>query len=208
MLHKVEIPGRCTNVLKKDVKDEVIVGKVKGGAHSKLFSKHNKSKWESKDSVLGVKGAIVKNICLTYKEEEQAENDKVTTVRKKQKKRNAQPSPATHPQIPRETKDLQWDYTNTQLEEGSAMHVDIETQPSAVSLETIYQSIMEHREEFKTESCRTQLVCRKMQTQIRRVAKTCSEFATRIGEAETRISRLEDDVVSQRALGDSMEKKT
>ncbi|KAJ1175473.1 hypothetical protein NDU88_000761 [Pleurodeles waltl] len=37
--------------------------------------------------------------------------------------------------------------------------------------------------------------------------KTCSEFATRLGEAETRISRLEDDVVSQRTLGDTMEKK-
>ncbi|KAJ1190269.1 hypothetical protein NDU88_007007 [Pleurodeles waltl] len=46
-----------------------------------------------------------------------------------------------------------------------------------------------------------------MQTQICRVAKTCSEFATRIGEPETRISRLEDNVVSQRAFRDSMEKK-
>ncbi|KAJ1141496.1 hypothetical protein NDU88_007826 [Pleurodeles waltl] len=43
-----------------------------------------------------------------------------------------------------------------------------------------------------------------MQTQIHWVAKTCSEFVTRIGEAETRISKLEDDAVSQRALGDSM----
>ncbi|KAJ1213341.1 hypothetical protein NDU88_000979 [Pleurodeles waltl] len=87
------------------------------------------------------------------------------------------------------------------------MHVNIETQPSAASLETIHQSIMEHREESKTESHRTQLACRKMQTQICCMAVTCSEFTTRIGEAETRISRLEDDVVSQGALGDSMEKK-
>ncbi|KAJ1170775.1 hypothetical protein NDU88_002647 [Pleurodeles waltl] len=64
--------------------------------------------------------------------------------------------------------------------------------------ETIYQSIMEHREESKIESRRTQLACRKMQTQIRCVAKTCLEFATRMEEAETRISRLEDDVGSQK----------
>ncbi|KAJ1193156.1 hypothetical protein NDU88_002461 [Pleurodeles waltl] len=128
-------------------------------------------------------------------EQEQAENDKVITIRKKQKKRNAQPSPATYSLISQETKDLQWDYTNTQLKEASAMHGNTETQPSPVSLKTIDQSIMEHQEESKTESRRNQSACRKMQTQIRRVAKTCSEFATRIGEVENRISRLEDDLV-------------
>ncbi|KAJ1186931.1 hypothetical protein NDU88_003711 [Pleurodeles waltl] len=140
-------------------------------------------------------------------EQEQAENDKVTTVRNKQKNRYTQPSPAMHSLIPRETKDLRWDYTNTQLEEGSAMDVHIEVQTSAVSVETIYQSIMAHQEKSKTESRRTQLACCKMQAQIRQVAKTCTEFATCIGEVETRISRLQDDVVSQRALWDSMEKK-
>ncbi|KAJ1137412.1 hypothetical protein NDU88_003818 [Pleurodeles waltl] len=102
------------------------------------------------------------------------------------------------------TKDIQWDYTNTQLEDGLALHPSIETQPGVISLETIYQSIMEHRQESKAESRRTQLACRKMQMQIRWVAKTCSEFATRIGKAETRISKLEDDATVQEALGDSM----
>ncbi|KAJ1142495.1 hypothetical protein NDU88_008809 [Pleurodeles waltl] len=69
-------------------------------------------------------------------------------------------------------------------------------QPNPVSLETIYQSIMEHREESKSESRKTQLACRKMQIQIRRVAKTCSEFATRMEEVETRISHLEDEAGS------------
>ncbi|KAJ1203810.1 hypothetical protein NDU88_007591 [Pleurodeles waltl] len=72
---------------------------------------------------------------------------------------------------------------------------------------TIYQSIMEHREESKIESRRTQLACRKMQTQIRRLAKTCSEFSMRMEEAETWISRLEDDVGSQRMTRETMEKQ-
>ncbi|KAJ1118541.1 hypothetical protein NDU88_006732 [Pleurodeles waltl] len=66
---------------------------------------------------------------------------------------------------------------------------------------------MEHQEESKIESRRTQLACRKMQTQIRRVAKTCWEFTTRMEEAETRISHLEDDVGSQRMTREIMEKQ-
>ncbi|KAJ1186898.1 hypothetical protein NDU88_003678 [Pleurodeles waltl] len=73
--------------------------------------------------------------------------------------------------------------------------------------ETIYQSIMDHREESKIESRRTQLACRKMQTQIRRVAKTCSEFTAHKEEAETRISRLEDDAGSQKMTREAMEKQ-
>ncbi|KAJ1106091.1 hypothetical protein NDU88_003494 [Pleurodeles waltl] len=46
-----------------------------------------------------------------------------------------------------------------------------------------------------------------MQTQTCRVAKTCSEFTTRMEEAETRISRLEDDVRSQRMTCETMEKQ-
>ncbi|KAJ1208730.1 hypothetical protein NDU88_004113 [Pleurodeles waltl] len=46
-----------------------------------------------------------------------------------------------------------------------------------------------------------------MQTQIHRVAKTCSEFATRMEKVETRISRLEDDVGSQKLTRDTMEKQ-
>ncbi|KAJ1106361.1 hypothetical protein NDU88_003762 [Pleurodeles waltl] len=46
-----------------------------------------------------------------------------------------------------------------------------------------------------------------MQTQIRWVAKTCSEFTTRMEEAETRISRLEDDVGSQKMTRKAMEKQ-
>ncbi|KAJ1114762.1 hypothetical protein NDU88_002993 [Pleurodeles waltl] len=46
-----------------------------------------------------------------------------------------------------------------------------------------------------------------MQTQIRQVAKTCSEFTSYIEEAETRISRLEDDVGSQKMARENMEKQ-
>ncbi|KAJ1081659.1 hypothetical protein NDU88_001837 [Pleurodeles waltl] len=137
-------------------------------------------------------------------EQGRSECDKVATVRKKQRKRNTHPGPATHSHTSMATKDLPWDYTNTQLGDSSAMHPSTETQPGVISLETIYQSNMEHREESKAESRRTQLACRKMQMQIHRVAKTCSEFTTRIGEVETRISKLEDDAALQGALGGSM----
>ncbi|KAJ1180787.1 hypothetical protein NDU88_006003 [Pleurodeles waltl] len=46
-----------------------------------------------------------------------------------------------------------------------------------------------------------------MQTQIHCVAKTCSEFVTRMEEVETRISRLENDVGSQKLTRDTMEKQ-
>ncbi|KAJ1103724.1 hypothetical protein NDU88_001145 [Pleurodeles waltl] len=84
------------------------------------------------------------------------------------------------------------------------MHPSFEAQSGITSLETIYRSIMEHREESKSESRKTQLACRKMQMSICRVAKTCSEYATRMGEVETRISKLEDNTASQGAIGDSM----
>ncbi|KAJ1193234.1 hypothetical protein NDU88_002538 [Pleurodeles waltl] len=102
-----------------------------------------------------------------------------------------------------DTKGLQWDYSKGDL----TLYDNTEKQCNSVSLETIYQSIMEHREESKIESRRTQLACRKMQTQIRQVAKTCSEFTTRMEEAETRISRLEDDVGSLRMTRETMEKQ-
>ncbi|KAJ1118704.1 hypothetical protein NDU88_006892 [Pleurodeles waltl] len=41
-----------------------------------------------------------------------------------------------------------------------------------------------------------------MQGAIQRVAKTCSEFAVRMGKAETQISKLEHDVATQGDFGD------
>ncbi|KAJ1150969.1 hypothetical protein NDU88_003756 [Pleurodeles waltl] len=76
-----------------------------------------------------------------------------------------------------------------------------------IRTKTIYQSIMEHQQESKFESRRTQLACRKMQTQIRRVAKGCLEFASCMEEVETRISRLEDNVGSQKVTQETMEKQ-
>ncbi|KAJ1191426.1 hypothetical protein NDU88_000742 [Pleurodeles waltl] len=46
-----------------------------------------------------------------------------------------------------------------------------------------------------------------MQLQIRRVAKTCSEFATWMEEVETRISHLEDEAGSQQVTREAMEKQ-
>ncbi|KAJ1115535.1 hypothetical protein NDU88_003759 [Pleurodeles waltl] len=46
-----------------------------------------------------------------------------------------------------------------------------------------------------------------MQIQIRRVAKTFSEFTTRMEEAETRISRLEDEAGAHESSREVMEKQ-
>ncbi|KAJ1202736.1 hypothetical protein NDU88_006533 [Pleurodeles waltl] len=131
------------------------------------------------------------------------ESDKNATVRKKQRKRSEQLGLNKHSANSPDTKGLQWEYSKGDL----TLHDNTEKQSNPVSLETIYQSIMEHREESKTESRRTQLACRKMQIQIRRVAKTCLEFATCMEEVETRISCLEDDAGSQQVIWETMEKQ-
>ncbi|KAJ1083046.1 hypothetical protein NDU88_003206 [Pleurodeles waltl] len=134
------------------------------------------------------------------------ESSRSATVRKKQRKRSEQVGPNKHSTNPLDTKGLQgfqWEYSKDDL----TLYDNGEKQPNPVSLETIYQSIMEHREESKLESRRTQMACRKMQIQIRRVAKTCSEFTTRMEEAETRISRLEDEAGARQSSREMMEKQ-
>ncbi|KAJ1193583.1 hypothetical protein NDU88_002879 [Pleurodeles waltl] len=134
------------------------------------------------------------------------ESGRSATVRKKQRKRSEQVGPNKHSTNPLDTKGLQglqWEYSKDDL----TLFDNGEKQPNPVSLETIYQSIMEHREESKLESRRTQMACRKMQIQIRRVAKTCSEFTTRMEEAETRISRLEDEAGARQSSREMMEKQ-
>ncbi|KAJ1164823.1 hypothetical protein NDU88_005257 [Pleurodeles waltl] len=134
------------------------------------------------------------------------ESGRSATVRKKQRKRSEQVGPNKHSTNPLDTKGLQglqWEYSKDDL----TLFDNGEKQPNPVSLETIYQSIMEHREESKLESRRTQTACRKMQIQIRRVAKTCSEFITRMKEAETRISRLEDEAGARQSSREMMEKQ-
>ncbi|KAJ1144981.1 hypothetical protein NDU88_011273 [Pleurodeles waltl] len=134
------------------------------------------------------------------------ESGRSATVRKKQRKRSEQVGPNKHSTNPLDTKGLQglqWEYSKDDL----TLYDNGEKQPNPVSLETIYQSIMEHREESKLESRRTQMACRKMQIQIRRVAKTCSEFTTRMEEAEIRISRLEDEAGARQSSREMMEKQ-
>ncbi|KAJ1143617.1 hypothetical protein NDU88_009923 [Pleurodeles waltl] len=134
------------------------------------------------------------------------ESGRSATVRKKQRKRSEQVGPNKHSTNPLDIKGLQglqWEYSKDDL----TLYDNGEKQPNPVSLETIYQSIMEHREESKLESRRTQMACRKMQIQIRRVAKTCSEFTTRMEEAETRISRLEDEAGARQSSREMMEKQ-
>ncbi|KAJ1133229.1 hypothetical protein NDU88_011526 [Pleurodeles waltl] len=137
---------------------------------------------------------------------ESHESSKNATVRKKQRKRSEQVGPNKHSINSLDTKglqDLQWEYSKDDL----ALYDNVEKQPNPVLLETIYQSIMEHREESKSESRRTQLACRKMQIQIRRVANTCSEFTTRMEEVETRISHPEDEAGSHQVTREAMEKQ-
>ncbi|KAJ1180702.1 hypothetical protein NDU88_005919 [Pleurodeles waltl] len=130
-------------------------------------------------------------------DKELLESGKSATVRKKQRKRSEHSGSVKHLPKPQDTKGLQWDYSKGDL----TLYDNTEKQHN------YYQSIMEHREESKIESHRTQLACHKMQTQIRWVAKTCSEFTACMEEAETQISHLEDDIGSQRATRETMEKQ-
>lgn len=77
--------------------------------------------------------------------------------------------------------------------------------PDEITLSTIYQVMMAHREEARSDSSRTHGACRKLQNAIRRMSKTCSEFSTRITEAETRISQLEDNMAIQQAKVESIQ---
>ncbi|KAJ1150529.1 hypothetical protein NDU88_003320 [Pleurodeles waltl] len=86
-------------------------------------------------------------------DKELLESGKITTVRKKQRKRSEHLGSTKHLSIPQDTKGLQWDYSNTQFKGDLTVYGNTEKQCNPVSLETIYQSIMEHREESKIESC-------------------------------------------------------
>ncbi|KAJ1088893.1 hypothetical protein NDU88_002047 [Pleurodeles waltl] len=101
------------------------------------------------------------------------------------------------------SKALQWGYSSASGLGGLGSLGDSLTDTAQISLEMIHQSIMEHREETKAESRRTQLAGRKMQGSIQCVAKTCTDFVIRMGEAETCISKLEDDVAAQGEIRES-----
>ncbi|KAJ1109277.1 hypothetical protein NDU88_006640 [Pleurodeles waltl] len=176
----------------------------------KFFSLSDHSSWSSNeqldleaDKTSSEFESEVSSLALGKELHESSRN---ATVRKKQRKRSEQVGPNKHSINPLDTKGLrglQWEYSKDDL----TLYDNGEKQPNPVSLETIYQSIMEHREESKLESRRTQMACRKMQIQIHRVAKTCSEFTTRMEEAETRISRLEDEAGSHQSSREAMEKQ-
>ncbi|KAJ1191746.1 hypothetical protein NDU88_001062 [Pleurodeles waltl] len=168
-----------------------------------LFSLSDHLSWSSNEQLDFEADKISSETSSLTSGKELHESGKSATVRKTQRKRSEHSGSIKHLSKPQDTKGLQWNYSKGDL----TLHDNIEKQCNSVSLETIYQSIMEHRAESKIESRRTQLACHKMQTQIRRVAKTCSEFTTHMEEAETRISRLEDDVGSQRMTLETMEKQ-
>ncbi|KAJ1211605.1 hypothetical protein NDU88_006963 [Pleurodeles waltl] len=176
----------------------------------KLFSLSDYSSWSSDEQldleVDKTSSELDSEISSLALGRESHESSKNATVRKKQRKRSEQVGPNKHSTNPLDTKGLQglqWEYSKDDL----TLYDNGEKQPNPVSLETIYQSIMEHREESKSESHRTQVACRKMQIQIRRVSKTCSEFTTRMEEAETQISHLEDEAGSHQSSREAMEKQ-
>ncbi|KAJ1190218.1 hypothetical protein NDU88_006956 [Pleurodeles waltl] len=173
----------------------------------KFFSLSDHSSWSSNDQsdleADKTSSELDSEVSSSVLGKEIHESSKNATVRKKQRKISEQLGPNKHSTNSLDTKGLQWDYSKDDL----TLYDNTEKQPNPVSLETIYQSIMEHREESKSESRRTQLACQKIQIQIRRVAKTCSEFATRMEEVETRISHLEDEAGSQQVTREAIEKQ-
>ncbi|KAJ1162989.1 hypothetical protein NDU88_003453 [Pleurodeles waltl] len=90
--------------------------------------------------------------CLAS-DRELLESGKSATVRKKQRKRSEHSGSVKHLLKPQDTKGLQWDYSKGDL----TLHGNTEKQYNPVSLETIYQSIMEHREESRESQNSTSL---------------------------------------------------
>ncbi|KAJ1105133.1 hypothetical protein NDU88_002541 [Pleurodeles waltl] len=127
----------------------------------------------------------------------QPEGFKAATARKKMKKRIFGSGSPAHQIITKASKAIQWDYSSAPGLGGLVSLGGSLADTSQTYLEMIHQNIMEHQEETKAESCRTQLACRKMQGAIRLEAKTCTDFVIHIGEAGTRISKLEDDTAMQ-----------
>ncbi|KAJ1117560.1 hypothetical protein NDU88_005758 [Pleurodeles waltl] len=94
-----------------------------------------------------------------------------------------------------------WDYSKVPVlgttDPGSKLQSEVDSEAlEGLSLGTIYQSIMAQRDKTKAESRKAQAACRKMQLDILRVAKSCSEFREQIGEAENHT--LEDDLSAQK----------
>ncbi|KAJ1100934.1 hypothetical protein NDU88_006009 [Pleurodeles waltl] len=134
----------------------------------KFFSLSDHSSWSSNelldleaDKTSSELDSEVSSLALAMGRESH-ESIKSAMVRKKQRKRSEQVGSNKHSINSLDTKGpqgLQWEYSKDDL----TLYDNGEKQPNPVSLETIYQSIMEHREESKSESCRTQAACRKMQ---------------------------------------------
>ncbi|KAJ1162155.1 hypothetical protein NDU88_002631 [Pleurodeles waltl] len=74
-------------------------------------------------------------------------------------------------------KDLHGQYSSIPILECPKVLEDTATTMGEISLETIYQRVIEHREATRVESRRTQVACHKMKAAFRKVAKTCSDFA-------------------------------
>ncbi|KAJ1159205.1 hypothetical protein NDU88_011873 [Pleurodeles waltl] len=67
------------------------------------------------------------------------------------------------------------------------------------TLETIFQSIMAHREETRAEGHQLQVAIRKLQGVVCKVAKACNTIIKRVNDLETRTAAL--DVNAAGAMG-------
>ncbi|KAJ1093530.1 hypothetical protein NDU88_006630 [Pleurodeles waltl] len=126
----------------------------------------------------------------------------VSAIVRRKKNKRLRPHLGTLKQALDASKDLQWDYSATTnlgniYSRGLKLVEYASNMPETVSIETIYQTLIEHRHKTGADSRRTQLACRKMQSASLRVAKMCSEFAERLGGAGNRTSKLEDDQTAQ-----------
>ncbi|XP_078521642.1 exportin-7 [Lissotriton helveticus] len=90
---------------------------------------------------------------------------------------------------------------------GSSAEVASGDQPHVpeITLSTLYQVMLQHREETKGENLRTQGAVRRLQNNVRRVVKLCNEMSARVLEAEGRISAIEDEITPQKSQLSSLE---
>ncbi|KAJ1143527.1 hypothetical protein NDU88_009835 [Pleurodeles waltl] len=96
--------------------------------------------------------------------------------------------------------DLKWDCTASPLLGGNAAgnkedglsHLDTAT------LETIDQSIMAHLKETRVDSRRAQIASQKLQGEICKLIKTCTEFSEKMTEVNNRAAVVESEVMDKR----------
>ncbi|KAJ1087717.1 hypothetical protein NDU88_000882 [Pleurodeles waltl] len=120
-------------------------------------------------------------------------------------------------------KTLKWDYAGIKLTEAPAADAQLiagrgiegstggpvvsisTTSAESGMLQSIYDSIKEIRTETRAENCRARIATKRLQSTVRKVAKSCIEIEAKLNTMEERTMAVEADVEAIRAQCASQE---